>query len=91
MDDPAVTAALDACPRRHVTITITADSEWDTAFAELPGAGAHIRLYPDYSSALYIHAKAIVADPGRPGQRILVGSQTLPWPASATTWTGHPH
>ena len=79
MDDPAVTAALAAAARRgvHVTITMTADSEWDTAFAELARAGAHIRLYPDDSSALYIHAKAIVADPGRPGQRVLVGSQNF--------------
>ena len=79
MDDPAVTAALAAAARRgvHVTITMTADSEWDTAFAELARAGAHIRLYPDDSNALYIHAKAIVADAGRSGQRVLVGSQNF--------------
>jgi hypothetical protein len=46
---------------------MTADSEWDAAFAELAQAGAHIRLYPDDSGALYIHAKAIVADAGLPG------------------------
>jgi len=79
MDDPAVTAALAAAARRgvHVTITMTADSEWDTAFAGLARAGAHIRLYPDDSSALYIHAKAIAADAGRSGQRVLVGSQNF--------------
>jgi phosphatidylserine/phosphatidylglycerophosphate/cardiolipin synthase-like enzyme len=79
MDDPAVTAALVAAARRgvHVTITMTADSEWDQAFAELARAGAHIRLYPDKASALYIHAKAIVADAGRSGQRVLVGSQNF--------------
>ena len=79
MDDPAVTAALAAAARRgvHVTITMTADSEWDQAFAELARAGAHIRLYPDKASALYIHAKAIVADAGRSGQRVLVGSQNF--------------
>ena len=38
---------------------------------------AHIRLYPDKASALYIHAKAIVADAGRSGQRALVGSQNF--------------
>jgi cardiolipin synthase len=75
MDDPAVTTALAAAARRgvHVTITMTADSEWDQAFAELAKAGAHIHLYRDVSSALYIHAKAIVAD----GQRVLVGSQNF--------------
>jgi cardiolipin synthase len=79
MDDPAVTAALAAAARRgvHVTITMTADSEWDQAFDELARAGAHIRLYPDQASALYIHAKAIVADAGRSGQRVLVGSQNF--------------
>ena len=53
MDDPAVTADLAAAARRgvHVTITMTADSEWDTAFAELARAGAHIRLYPDEAPA----------------------------------------
>ncbi len=79
MNDPAVTAALAAAARRgvHVTITMTADREWDAAFAELARAGAHIRLYPDQASALYIHAKAIVADAGRSGQRVLVGSQNF--------------
>jgi cardiolipin synthase A/B len=79
MDDPAVTAALAGAAKRgvHVTITMTADSEWDQAFTELARAGAHVRLYPDKASALYIHAKAIVADAGRSGQRVLVGSQNF--------------
>ncbi len=79
MNDPAVTAALAAAARRrvHVTITMTANSGYDQAFAELARAGAHVRLYPDDASALYIHAKAIVADAGRPGQRVLVGSQNF--------------
>ena len=79
MNDPAVTSALAAAARRgvRVTITMTADSEWDSAFNELARAGARIRLYPDDSSALYIHAKAIVADAGRSGQEVLVGSQNF--------------
>ncbi len=79
MDDPAVTAALAAAARRgvKVQITMTADPEWDQAFTELARAGAHIRLYPDNGSALYIHAKAIAADAGLPGQRALVGSQNF--------------
>ena len=79
MDDPAVTSALAAAARRgvDVTITMTADPEWDQAFTELAQAGAHIRLYPDDSSALYIHAKAIVADAGQPGQQALAGSQNF--------------
>jgi cardiolipin synthase A/B len=79
MDDPAVTSALAAAARRgvDVTITMTADPEWDQALTELAQAGVHIRLYPDNGSALYIHAKAIVADAGLPSQRVLVGSQNL--------------
>ena len=79
MNDPAITTALAAAAQRgvDVTITMTADSEWDQAFTALARAGAHIRLYPDEASALYIHAKAIVADAGRPGQQVLVGSQNF--------------
>lgn len=79
MDDPAVTDALAAAAQRgvDVTITMTANPEWDQAFAELARAGAHIRVYADDGAALYIHAKAIVADAGRPGQQVLVGSQNF--------------
>ena len=79
MDDAAVTSALAAAARRgvDVTVTMTADPQWDEALDELARAGAHVRLYPDDSSALYIHAKAIVADAGRPGQQVLVGSQNF--------------
>lgn len=79
MDDPAVTAALVAAAHRgvSVTITMTADSEWDTAFTQLTRAGAHVRLYPDNSRTLYIHAKALVADAGRSTQEALVGSQNF--------------
>jgi cardiolipin synthase A/B len=79
MDDPAVIAALAAAAQRGVDVSVimTADPEWDTAFAELARAGAHVRLYADDSSSLYIHAKAIVADAGLPGQQALVGSQNF--------------
>ncbi|MGH3258435.1 MAG: phospholipase D-like domain-containing protein [Streptosporangiaceae bacterium] len=79
MDDATVTSALAAAARRHVDVTVimTADSEWDAAFTELAKAGVHVRLYANDSSSLYIHAKAIVADAGRSGQRVLVGSQNF--------------
>jgi len=79
MGDSTVTSALAAAARLgvNVTITMTADSEWDEAFSELARDGVHIRLYPDSSRALYIHAKAIVADAGLPGQQALVGSQNF--------------
>jgi PLD-like domain len=67
MDDPAVTSALADAARRGVDVKVimTADSEWDPAFNRLTRAGVHVRLYPD-DSALYVHAKVIVADAGRP-------------------------
>lgn len=79
MDDPAVTSALAAAARRGVDVKIvmTADSEWDSAYNQLAKAGAHIRLYPDSGSALYIHAKVIIADAGRADRRVLIGSQNF--------------
>jgi len=79
MDDSTITSALAAAARRgvDVTITMTADPEWDEAFGELAREGVHIRLYPDSDRSLYIHAKAIVADAGLPGQQALVGSQNF--------------
>ena len=79
MNDTAVTSALAAAARRGVDVRIimTADSEWDAAFTRLARAGVHVRLYPDDSSALYIHAKVIVADAGRPARRVLIGSQNF--------------
>jgi len=79
MDDPDVTDALAAAAQRgvDVTITMTADPEWDEAFSELVRAGARVRLYADNSGSLYIHAKAIVADAGQTGQQVLVGSQNF--------------
>jgi cardiolipin synthase A/B len=79
MDDPEVTSALEAAARHGVDVKIimTADPEWDAAFNQLVAAGVHVRLMPDDSSALYIHAKVIVADAGRPGQRMLIGSQNF--------------
>jgi len=79
MGDAAVTSALVAAARRgvDVTVTMTAQSSWDSAFRELVAAGAHVHTYPDTSTALYIHAKAVVADAGRAGQRAFVGSENF--------------
>ena len=79
MGDAAVTSALENAAQRGVQVRVimTADSEWDDALGELARAGVHICRYPDDSSALYIHAKALVADAGRPGRRVLVGSENF--------------
>jgi phosphatidylserine/phosphatidylglycerophosphate/cardiolipin synthase-like enzyme len=79
MNDPTVTRALAAAAGRgvRVEITMTADPKWNQVLGELAQAGARIRLYANSNGVLYIHAKAIVADAGRPGQRALVGSQNF--------------
>lgn len=77
--DSTVTAALEQAAKRGVDVTVvmTADSEWNTAFAALRRAGVHVHTFPDSSSALYIHAKAVVADAGRAGQQVFAGSENF--------------
>jgi cardiolipin synthase A/B len=79
MADPVITKALEAAARRgvDVKITMTAQSEWDSAFSALVKAGSHVRTYKDSSSVLYIHAKAVVADAGLGGQQMFVGSENF--------------
>jgi cardiolipin synthase A/B len=64
MDSTAIEDALEAVVQRgaSATVIMTADSEWDSAFARLEAAGVHVLLYPDTSSALYIHAKVVDVD-----------------------------
>ncbi len=79
MGDPTITAALAAAARRGVDVKVvmTAESEWDSAFSQLASAGVHVRLYADSDNALYIHAKAVVADAGRSDQQLFVGSENF--------------
>ena len=74
MDAPAITSALEAAARRGVSVTVimTDDSEWSSDFSDLEAAGVHVRTYSE-DAALYIHAKAIVAD----GNRAFVGSENF--------------
>ena len=60
-----------------VTITMTAQSEWDSAFSALAKAGAHVRTYKNSSKVLYIHAKAVVADAGKSDEQMFVGSENF--------------
>ena len=79
MGDSTVTAALEAAAKRGVDVTVvmTADSEWNSAFAALRRAGVHVHTFPNSSSALYIHAKAVAADARRSGQQVFVGSENF--------------
>jgi phosphatidylserine/phosphatidylglycerophosphate/cardiolipin synthase-like enzyme len=78
MDDDAVTSALQAAARRGVAVEVvmTRESSWAAAFGALARAGVAVRTYAA-SAALYIHAKAIVVDPGTARARAFVGSQNF--------------
>jgi cardiolipin synthase A/B len=79
MDSSAIIAALESAARRGVDVKVvmTADSEWDSAFRALTRAGVHVRLFADSDKALYIHAKAVVADAGRADEQVFVGSENF--------------
>jgi phosphatidylserine/phosphatidylglycerophosphate/cardiolipin synthase-like enzyme len=74
-----VVSALVAKARSGVMVqlTMTYDSSYRSEFAELVAAGVGLHLYPDTSSALYIHAKVIVVDPGTASERAFVGSENF--------------
>jgi phosphatidylserine/phosphatidylglycerophosphate/cardiolipin synthase-like enzyme len=78
MSDQTVTSALQAAARRgvRVEVVMTRQREWAGAFDALAQAGVAVRTYA-YSAPLYIHAKAIVVDPGSPRARTFVGSQNF--------------
>jgi phosphatidylserine/phosphatidylglycerophosphate/cardiolipin synthase-like enzyme len=75
MDDTGIETALQQAAHRDVAVTVvmTADPEWDTAFAALRSAGVVVDTLPDSSTALYIHAKIIVVD----GSSAYAGSQNF--------------
>jgi phosphatidylserine/phosphatidylglycerophosphate/cardiolipin synthase-like enzyme len=75
--DSYIVNALASDAKRGVkcSIVMVASAEWNQAFMTLKSAGCQIHLYPNSSTALYIHAKAIVVDYGTPRARAFVGSQ----------------
>jgi cardiolipin synthase A/B len=75
MDSTAIEDGLESDARRGVDVTVvmTANAEWDSAFSQLESAGVHVVLYPDTSSAPYIHAKVIDVD----GTRAFIGSENF--------------
>jgi cardiolipin synthase A/B len=79
MGDTVITSALEAAAKRgvDVTITMTAESDWDSAFSALVKAGAHVRTYKDSTKVLYIHAKAVVADARSSDEQMFVGSENF--------------
>ena len=75
---PAVTSALVKAARRGVAVTVvmTRQDDWAKDFDTLVAAHVDVRTYAP-TAALYIHAKAIVADVGTSHQCAFVGSENF--------------
>ncbi len=85
LSDPAIYQALAAAARRGVRrkVVMTRSSDWDSAFRTVTKAGCLVHLFPDSSTALYIHEKLILDDPGTARESLVIGSQN----ASVTSLT----
>jgi phosphatidylserine/phosphatidylglycerophosphate/cardiolipin synthase-like enzyme len=85
LSDPAIYHALAADASRGVRcrVVMTRSPEWDSAFGAVTKAGCLVHLFPDSSTALYIHEKLILDDPGTTRESMLIGSQN----ASITSLT----
>jgi len=79
MANAQIVSALAAKARSGVSVrvTMTYDSSYGSEFSQLVAAGVRLHLYPDTSSALYIHAKVIVVDAGTTNERAFVGSENF--------------
>jgi phosphatidylserine/phosphatidylglycerophosphate/cardiolipin synthase-like enzyme len=83
--DPDIYGALALDAEHGVTcrVLMTRSSEWEAAFDQLSRAGCQVHTFPDSSTALYIHEKLIIDDPGGDDAAMLLGSQN----ASETSLT----
>jgi cardiolipin synthase A/B len=83
--DPAIYRALAADASRGVRcrVVMTRSSEWDSALQAVTKAGCLVHVFPDSSTALYIHEKLILDDQGTARESMLIGSQN----ASITSLT----
>lgn len=65
--------ALAADAKRGVKceIVLTKSSEWNSGFATDTAAGCSVHVFPDSTTALYIHEKIVLTD----GNNLLIGSQ----------------
>ncbi|HWE59375.1 MAG TPA: phospholipase D-like domain-containing protein [Solirubrobacteraceae bacterium] len=81
LSDVPVYTALAADSKRGVScrIVMTESSEWDEAFAAVTRAGCQVHVFPDSETALYIHEKLVLDDPGSAQESLLIGSQNASW------------
>lgn len=77
LSDPAVYDGLAADARRGVRcrVVMTESAEWTPGFTAATRAGCQVHVYPDSSSALYVHEKIVLVDAGRTSASLLIGSQ----------------
>ncbi len=74
---PIISALVAAATRGvEVTVVMTDESDWHSAFDKLSKAGMVIDTYPANAS-LYIHAKVVIADAGQPNARAFIGSENF--------------
>ncbi|MFC0433550.1 phosphatidylserine/phosphatidylglycerophosphate/cardiolipin synthase family protein [Kutzneria buriramensis] len=76
---PAVTTALQNAAKRGVSVQVimtNTANDYATEFDALTAAGAKVSTYAA-DAPLYIHAKAIVADYGRSGAKVFLGSENF--------------
>ena len=80
MSYSTIVSALENAAKRGVKVTICMtndDNDYESEFNALKKAGAKISTYPDNDTALYIHAKAILADYGTSIAQAFVGSENF--------------
>jgi cardiolipin synthase A/B len=80
MSDTNIVDALENAAKAGVSVTVVMtndDNEYESEFNALQKAGVKISTYPDNDTALYIHAKAIVADYGTSNALAFVGSENF--------------
>jgi phosphatidylserine/phosphatidylglycerophosphate/cardiolipin synthase-like enzyme len=77
-----IVSALEAACQKNVQVhiamvnssTTSPYSTYSTEFKALEAAGCGVRTYPDTTTGLYVHAKAVVADYGLSTQSVYMGS-----------------
>lgn len=81
LSDPPIYQALAGDARRgvHCRIVMMDSSEWRAAFSMVSRAGCKVRVLQDTATALYIHEKLVLDDPGRTAESLLIGSQNASW------------
>ncbi|HVW23081.1 MAG TPA: phospholipase D-like domain-containing protein [Candidatus Saccharimonadales bacterium] len=64
LNNESIIQALIAAASRGVTVrgVMTDQTQFESYYSELTNGGVQLHLFPDDNNALYIHAKAIVAD-----------------------------